>query len=101
MLPRPRRTHDQPLRAIWIAGIGGLVIGHILWLAAISLAINTSTVNAWVLVVAGLSLAGGAVSAWYGWRCYQRKSDVWAAFRLALPVSPVLFSLVVLGVTYL
>jgi hypothetical protein len=89
------------LRAIWVAGIGGLVVGHILWLAGISVAIATRSVNSWVLVVAAVSLVGGAVAAYVGWRSYQRKAEVWAAFLWALPVSPVLLSLTVLGVTYL
>lgn len=101
MLPRPRRPHDQLLRAIWVAGIGGLVVGHILWLAGISVAIATRNVNSWVLVVAGVSVVVGAVAAYVGWRSYQRKSEIWAAFLWALPVSPVLLSLTVLGVTYL
>ena len=88
-------------RAIWVAGIGGLVAGHILWLAGISFATATSSVSTWVLVVAGVSLVLGAVAGWLGWRSYQRKSDVWTAFLWALPLSPVLLSLVVLGITYL
>jgi hypothetical protein len=90
--------------AIWVAGIGGLVAGHILWLAGISFAIATHTISTWVLVVAAASFVLGGVSAWLGWRSLQRKapnSEVWAAFLLALPISPVLFSLAVLGVTYL
>ena len=101
MLPRARRPHDQLLRAIWVAGIGGLVVGHILWLAGISIAIATRSVNAWVLVVAVLSFVAGAVAAYYGWRSYKQKSEIWAAFLWALPVAPVLLSLTVLGVTYL
>lgn len=101
MLPRPGRPHDQLLRAIWVAAIGGLVIGHILWLIGISLAIGTSTVSTWVLVVAAVSLLGGAVAGVQAWRHYQRKSEVWAAFLACLPISPVLMSLTVLGVTYL
>jgi hypothetical protein len=54
-----------------------------------------------VLVVVAASFVGGAIAAALGWRSYQRKSEVWAAFLLALPVAPVLFSLAVLGVTYL
>ncbi|MGV0740786.1 hypothetical protein [Mycolicibacterium sp. XJ870] len=84
-----------------VAGIAGLVIGHILWLGAISLATDSSTVNAWVLVVAGLSFAAGVACGWLGWRKYQDKSRVLAVFLWSLPVSPVLFSLGVLGVTYL
>jgi uncharacterized membrane protein YoaK (UPF0700 family) len=89
------------LRAIWVAGIGGLAIGHILWLAGISIAGATRTVSSWVLVVAAAAFVLGAVAGVLGWRCYQRKSQVWAAFLWGLPVSPVLLSLTVLAVTYL
>jgi cytochrome bd-type quinol oxidase subunit 2 len=89
------------LRAIWVAGIGGLVVGHILWLAGISIAIATRSVSSWVLVVAAMSFVVGAVAALLAWRAYQRKSEVWAAFLCAVPISPVLLSLTVLGVTYL
>ncbi len=88
-------------RAIWVAGIGGLIIGHMLWLAGISVAIATRTVSDWVLVVAAASLVVGIVAGLLGWRAYRRRSEVWAAFLCALPISPVLLSLVVLGVTYL
>jgi hypothetical protein len=89
------------LRAIWVAGIGGLIVGHMLWLAGISVAIATRTVNSWVLVVAAASFAIGIVAGLLAWRAYQRRSEVWTAFLAALPISPVLLSLVVLGVTYL
>ena len=89
------------MRAIWVAGIGGLVVGHILWLAGISIAIATRSVSNWVLVVVAVSFVLGAVAAALGGRSYKRKSEVWAAFLWALPVSPVLLSLIVLGVTYL
>jgi hypothetical protein len=49
------------LRAIWVAAIGGLVVGHILWLAGISIAIATRTVSSWVLVVAAVSMVFGGV----------------------------------------
>jgi uncharacterized membrane protein YoaK (UPF0700 family) len=101
MLPRAARPHDQLLRAIWVAGIGGLVVGHILWLAGISLAGATRTVSSWVLVVAAVSFVLGVAGGLLGWRSYRRKLEVWAAFLWALPVSPVLLSLIVLGVTYL
>jgi hypothetical protein len=78
-----------------------LVLGHILWLAGISAATSTATVSSWVLVVAAVSFLFGAIAGAFGWRAYRRKSDVWAAFLWGLPVSPVLLSLVVLGVTYL
>ena len=101
MLPRAHRPHDQLLRAIWVAGIGGLVVGHILWMAGISIAIATRSVSSWVLVVAAVSFVAGAAASYFGWRSYRQKSDIWAVFLWALPVSPVLLSLTVLGVTYL
>lgn len=87
--------------AIWVAGIGGLVAGHILWLAGITAATSTATISSWVLVVAATSFVLGGIVGALGWRAYRRKSDVWAAFLWGLPASPVLLSLVVLGVTYL
>lgn len=101
MLPRSDRPHDQLLRNEIVAGIAGLVVGHILWLASITLATEGSRVNIWVLLVAALSFVGGAVAGYLGWLRYQQKSHTWAAFLWALPVSPVVFSLVLLGVTYL
>ncbi|STZ89106.1 Uncharacterised protein [Mycolicibacterium fortuitum] len=101
MLPRADRPHDQLLRNEIVAGIAGLVAGHIVWLAAITLATEGSRVNIWVLLVAALSFIGGAAGGYFGWRKYQQKSHTLAAFLWALPVSPVLFSLVLLGVTYL
>jgi cytochrome bd-type quinol oxidase subunit 2 len=88
-------------RAIWVAGIGGLIIGHMLWLAGISFASGTRTVSHWVLLIAAASFVVGIAAGLLGWRAYRRKAEVWAAFLWALPVSPVLLSLVVLGVTYL
>lgn len=81
-----------------------MVVGHILWLAGISAAISSSDVSFWVLVVAGVSVAAGLLCGLLGWRKMRRKdrtSEIWAAFLCALPISPVLFSLAVLGVTYL
>jgi hypothetical protein len=42
-----------------------------------------------------------AVIGFFAWRNYQRKRMVWAAFLGCVPVSPVIFTLIVLGVTYL
>lgn len=84
-----------------VAGIGGLVVGHILWLTAISLATDSGYVNQWVLVVAAASFLVGVAGVMVGLRKYQHKDYEWAAFLWLLPVSPVLFSIAVLGVTYL
>ena len=101
MLPRLGRAHDQLLKATLVAGIGGLVIGHILWLIVISVAIATSSVNFWVLIVSAIIIVLSAVAVVVGWRFHQRKSEAWAAFLWCLPISPILFTLCVLGVTYL
>jgi hypothetical protein len=92
------------LRALWVAGIGGLVVGHILWLVGISAAIASTDVPTWVLVVAGVSFVVGAAAGALAWRQWKRKSpkaETLAVFLWALTVSPVLLSLTVLGVTYL
>ncbi len=101
MLPRSRRPHDQLLRPTLIAGIGGIVVGHILWLIGISLATNGQDVSFWVLILSVVILVVAAVVGYLAWREYQRKRMVWAAFLGCVPVSPVIFTLIVLGVTYL
>jgi uncharacterized protein YacL len=89
------------LRAAVVAGIGGLIIGHIVWLVAISLAFKTTTVNDWVLVISIACVLLGAVLGLLGWRFYRRKASVMAAFLCCLPIAPVLLTVCVLGVTYL
>jgi uncharacterized protein YacL len=89
------------VRARVVAAIGGLVIGHIVWLLAITLAINTSDVSFWVLIVSAVIIALAIVVGLLGWRSYRRKDQVWTAFLWALPVAPVLMTIAVLGVTYL
>jgi hypothetical protein len=89
------------LRATIVAGLGGLVIGHMLWLVGITLATNSQSVNLWVLVVAGVSFAVALGGGLLGWSYYRRKASAKAAFLWGLPISPLLFSFAVLGVTYL
>jgi hypothetical protein len=89
------------LRAVVVAGIGGLVIGHILWLVGIKFATDSQHVNSWVLVVAGVSLVVGVIGGLLGLRYHRRRASAKAAFLWCVPIAPVLFSLSVLGVTYL
>lgn len=89
------------MRATIVAGLGGLILGHILWLAAISFATTTTTVNAWVLVVSGASVVLAIVTGLLGWWFYQRKASAKAWFAWGLPIAPVLLTVCVLGVTYL
>jgi hypothetical protein len=84
-----------------VAGVGGLIIGHILWLVAISVAIATHDVARSVLLLSAGIGAVTVVAVMVGWLLYRRRSRVWAAFLWSLPISPVLLSICVLGVTYL
>ncbi|MGB5113248.1 MAG: hypothetical protein WBO08_17185 [Mycobacterium sp.] len=91
----------MPTRAVIVAAIGGLVIGHMLWLLAITLAINTSDVSFWVLITSAVIVVLAGIIALLGWRAYQRRDHVWTAVLWSVPVAPVLFTIIVLGVTYL
>ena len=89
------------MRPIVVAGIGGLVLGHILWLILISLASGSPSVSIWVLVISALVLLGAAAAGYQAWQRYERRELVSAVFLAVLPVSPVIFTLIVLGQTYL
>lgn len=89
------------LRTMVVAGIGGLIIGHIAWLVGISLVIATGEVERWVLIQSAIIAVIAAVLFTAGWLLYRRGKQAWGAFLLCLPVSPVLLTLVLLGVLYL
>ena len=89
------------MRATVVAGIGGLILGHVLWLVAISFATKTTTVNSWVLVVSGVSVVVALLAGLLGRWFYQRKASAKAWFAWGLPIAPVLLTVSVLGVTYL
>ena len=102
MLPRPGRPHDQLLvRQIVVAGVGGVLIGHIVWLLGISLARRAPSVSTAVLVLSVVLLLASGWVGYQAWQRYQRKEMVPAAFLAGLTVSPVMFTLIVLGVTYI
>ncbi|OPX07790.1 hypothetical protein [Mycobacterium sp. AT1] len=89
------------MRGTVVAGVGGLIVGHMLWLTAISFATKTTTVDVWVLVIAAATLILGVACVLLGRTLHRRKAFAKAAFLWCLPVSPLLFSLSVLAVTYL
>ena len=89
------------MRSVVVAGVGGLLLGHIIWLILISMATASSSVSTWVLVIALLVTAGAVLLGRRARESYQHKDFVRAAFLGSLPVSPVLFTLIVLGQTYL
>jgi len=84
-----------------VAGIGGLIVGHILWLIGITVAMSAAKVSFWVLILSAIiAVVAGAV-AYLARRMYERRRMVLAAFLGCLPISPVIFTLIELGVTYL
>lgn len=89
------------MRPVVIAGVGGLVLGHILWLIGITMATRSASSSTWVLVVSGLVAIGAAAAIYAAWQRYQRDDFVRAALLAALPVAPMIFTTIVLGVTYL
>jgi len=89
------------MRPLVIAGVGGAILGHILWLAGISLATRSSSVSTMVLVVSAIFVFASAAAGYLAWQKYQRGQLVWATFLACLPVSPIIFTVIVLGVTYL
>jgi hypothetical protein len=89
------------LRPVVVAGIGGLVLGHIIWLIGISLARGATTTHAIVLLSAALVFTLAAGVGTLAWQRYQRKELVSAAFLAGLPALPVILTIFALAATYL
>jgi heme O synthase-like polyprenyltransferase len=86
--------------SIW-AVIGGVIIGYVLWLVAISIGDAITTVSLWSLVVLIVSAAFAVWAVLWGQRLRRRRNYPLASFAFALPVLPVLLSLGVLADSYL
>ena len=86
--------------SIW-AVIGGVIVGYVLWLVAISIGEAFTTVSLWSLIVLIVSAAFALWAVLWGRRLRQRRNYVLASFAFALPVLPVVGSLAVLAFTYL
>jgi hypothetical protein len=84
-----------------IGAIGGLLAGYVLWLAAITVGDDVTTVSKWSLAVLILSgaLAIGAVIG--GLLMRWRRRYGWSAFTFGLPILPVALTLAVLANLYL
>jgi hypothetical protein len=89
------------VKTIVVAGFGGLILGHVVWLAAVYLALLTTSITGWVLIIAAVSLGLAVVAGLLGGLYYRARATAKAAFLWCLPAAPVLLSIVVLGVTYL
>lgn len=89
------------MRPALIAGIGGVLLGHALWLIGISMATGSASRSTAVLGVSALFLLFAAAMAYLAWQRYQRREWTWSAFLAGVAFSPVIFTIIVLGVTYL
>jgi hypothetical protein len=87
------------IESIWTA-IGGVIVGYLLWLVAISIGDAVTTVSLWSLIVLLVSAVFAGWAVLRGRRLLRRQKYPLAAFIFALPVLPVLLSLGVLVRTY-
>ena len=80
-----------------MGGIGGLAFGYVLWLVAISIGDDFTTVSVWsVTVLLGSAVLG--ICAWLGGLVLRRRrSYLWSAFAFGLPVLPLVLTLAVLA----
>jgi heme O synthase-like polyprenyltransferase len=88
------------IESIW-TGIGGVIVGYLLWLVAISIGNAVSTVSVWSLVVLIVSAVFGLWAVLRGRRYRRQRKYPLASFMFALPVLPVVLSLGVLFRTYM
>jgi hypothetical protein len=83
-----------------IGAIGGLLVGYVVWLAAITIGDDLTTVSKWslaVLVLSGALAIGGVIG---GLLMRWRRRYGWSAFTFGLPVLPVALTLAVLANLY-
>ena len=83
-----------------VGAIGGVAIGYVLWLVAISIGDN-ATAGQWGPLVLLMSVVLGICAGVWGWWLRRRGKQLWAAFAFALPVLPVVLTLAVLADVYL
>jgi hypothetical protein len=80
-----------------VGAISGLAVGYVLWLVAISIGEDVTTVSQWSLMVLIGSVALAVVAGVWGWSLRRRHKDLWATFAFGLPVLPVVLTLAVLA----
>jgi drug/metabolite transporter (DMT)-like permease len=83
-----------------VGAVGGVAIGYVLWLVAISIGDN-ATAGQWGPLVLLMSVVLGICAGVWGWRLRRRGKQLWAAFAFGLPVLPVVLTLAVLADVYL
>jgi lipopolysaccharide export LptBFGC system permease protein LptF len=83
-----------------VGAIGGVAIGYVLWLVAISVGDN-ATAGQWGPLVLLMSVVLGICAVVWGWWLRRRGQQLGAAFAFGLPVLPVVLTLAVLADIYL
>ncbi len=86
--------------SIW-AGLAGVLAGYVLWLIAFSIGDFLTTAGKWGPIVLAVSAVLALVAALWGRRVRARGNLTLAAFAFALPLLPVLLTVLVLADTYL
>lgn len=84
-----------------VGGIGGVAAGYVLWLVAVSIGDDLTTVSRWSVAVLMLSGVLAVCAGVGGWLLRWRSNHLWAAFAFGLPVLPVVLTLAVLADIYL
>jgi hypothetical protein len=92
----------KPVRAdsVW-AALGGALVGYVLWLIAMSIGDHFTTAGVWGPIILAVSAALALVATLWGRRMRGRGNRTASAFAFAMPVLPVLLSLLVVADSYL
>jgi len=83
-----------------VSAIGGVVVGYVLWLIAISIGDDVTTVSQWSLMVLFGSIVLAVCAGVWGRSMRQRGKYLGAAFAFGLPILPVVLTLAVLTNIY-
>lgn len=83
-----------------VGAIGGLTVGYVLWLLAISIAGDNATAGRWAPVILIVSAVLALCAAVWGWQLRRRGRYPWAALAFGLPILPVVLTLAVLADIY-
>jgi hypothetical protein len=87
-------------RGTVVSAIGGVVIGYVAWLIAISIGDDVTTVSQWsLMVLLGSAVLAVCAGVW-GWWMRRRGKYLGAAFAFGLPILPVVLTLAVLTNIY-
>ena len=95
-------TDPRLQQTVVVAGVGGVIIGHVVWLMGISVARTVlASLSGWVVLFSALFALAAAWAIHEAWQSYRCGRLTRAAFFGGLAASPVIFTVIVLGVTYL